>query len=70
MKMSLILHENGRAGEKHFNKKSFALKLVLTQRQTRTRSELGYFICVSYKTDIRQDGIIVLLCWHNSLISL
>ena len=46
------LHENGRAGEIHFHKNSFARRLVLTQRQTRTRkwaiiifsvAELTYF---------------------------
>ena len=31
------LHENGRVGETNFHKKSFALRLVLTQRQSRTR---------------------------------
>ena len=30
-------HENGRAGETNFHKNSFARRLVLTQRQTRTR---------------------------------
>ena len=31
------LHENELVGETHFHKNSFALRLVLTQRQTRTR---------------------------------
>ena len=31
------LRENGRAGETHFHKNSFALRLVLTQRQISTR---------------------------------
>ena len=31
------LHENELVGESHFHKNSFALRLVLTQRQTRTR---------------------------------
>ena len=31
------LHESGCAGETHFHKSSFVLRLVLTQRRTRTR---------------------------------
>ena len=31
------LHENELVGETHFHKNGFALSLVLTQRQTRTR---------------------------------
>ena len=31
------LHENELVGETHFHKNGFALRLVLTQRQTRTR---------------------------------
>ena len=31
------LHENELVGETHFHKNGFALKIVLTQRQTRTR---------------------------------
>ena len=30
-------HENELEGETHFHKNGFALRLVLTQRQTRTR---------------------------------
>ena len=31
------LHENGRTSETHFHQNSFALRLVLTLRETRTR---------------------------------
>ena len=31
------LHENGSAGETKFHKNSFVIRLLLTQRQTRTR---------------------------------
>ena len=31
------LHENGLGGETHFRKNDFALRLVLTQRQTKTQ---------------------------------
>ena len=31
------LHENGRVDETHFHKNSLARRLILTQKQTRTR---------------------------------
>ena len=44
------LHENGCVGKTNFHKNSFAIRLVLTQRQTRTRkwAIAGSFMELNY----------------------
>ena len=45
------LHENGHVGETNFHKNSFALRLVLTLRQTRTRKWAILLPLISHALD-------------------